>query len=169
MNKPYYFTFDHKKFFETYSSSLLTYGTGVLLLSNLMILMVYFMDLCRESMIDKPRGPYATLIVACESLIGRHLSIFDFVYLAIYQASALMMKKFKIQYIFFLLYLQLCKIFLARNTSDALASANVGLQWILSLQIFLVVLDFKFRSSDSTETTQDECTFSNEIVIIEVE
>lgn len=161
------FKLSYKPYFEKYCQDLLIYGTGSLLLCNLILFLMYFMDICRENMSLEPREPCTAVMIVIEAIIGRNLTVFDFFYLSMYQISALLTNKFRLRYIFFLVYLQICKIVLSGNTSERLSSANIGLQTILSLQLLLVILNLKFKPSTLNDISEDfnDCTCTDIAII----
>lgn len=128
-------------FFIRHADYLLIAGTGLLLFLNAMVLFMNFTELSNqifEGSNSIENGYVSTII---ESIIGRNLVVLDFVYLGMYQLSAILSCKFKLSYVLFLVYLQLAKIFLSSNLPDALISANIGIQIILTFQIFFIVLN----------------------------
>lgn len=150
MNTTIYF--DTKSFIRRNLSQVFSCSTLFLLSLNFLTLTFYFDDLTNEILISKSkrsRRQYVFVIV--ESIVGRHLTVFDFVYLIFQQASAIFYSKFTLSSVSFLVYLQLSKIILSANVHERLLGANIAIQANISLQLFIIIIQLILGKSKTSD------------------
>lgn len=135
------------KYLARYADFLLISGTGILLSLNILTSLAYYKELTNQFFQNSFSNDEESIVLIIKSIIGKNLTLFDFFYLAVYQFSAILRFQFRIRYILFLVYLQLCKIFLSADVSKNLIIANLGIQTILALQIFLIVFNLDLKRS----------------------
>lgn len=92
-----------------------------------------------------------------ESIVGRHLTVFDFIYLIFQQSNAVFYGKVTLNSVSFLFYLQICKILMNIHVHEKLQGANTGIQMIISMQIFLIFFKFILgKSNKLVDDTEEE-------------
>jgi hypothetical protein len=139
-----------------YADLILISGTGILLSLTILTSIYYFKELNNQvferSFITSDELTNSII----ELIIGKSLVVLDFVYVVIYQISGILACRFKISYILFLSYIQLCKIILSPYVPKNLTSANILLQAILATQMFLIILNFDLKKSHNQQADQTD-------------
>ena len=135
------FYFTTKAFLRKNNSEFLIISTALLLFLNVFILYYYFDDLTNDLLtrnVSITNRQYFFVVI--ESIVGKHLTVFDFIYLISQQAVAVFYSKFTLSSIAFLVYLQICKALMSVNVHEKLSVANMGIQTIISLQLFIIMV-----------------------------
>lgn len=139
-----------------YADLLLIAGTGILFSLNILTVIYYFKELNSQVFQITPPSGDEFITSFIELIIGKNLIVLDFFYVGIYQFSGILACRFKISYISFLVYIQLCKIILSPYVPKNLIAANIGLQVILALQMFMIILNFDLKKHLNLQDDQLE-------------
>ena len=91
-----------------------------------------------------------------ESVIGKNLTCYDFIYVLFQQFYGLIDGGFKAYNISFLVYMLICKIWLTGYVPKVFVFYNLGLQFIMILQIFLIIADYKRENETKIENQKIE-------------
>lgn len=144
------------KHISQYADLLLISGTGILFSLNIFTVIYYSKELNSQVFQINPPATASDVFITSfiELIIGKNLIVLDFFYVGIYQFSGILSCRFKISYISFLVYIQLCKIILSPCVPNNLIAASVGLQVILALQIFLIILNFDLKKHHNLQADQ---------------
>lgn len=142
------------KHISQHADLLLISGTGIMFSLNIFTVIYYFKELNSQVFQINPPASDELITSFIELIIGKNIMILDFFYVGIYQFSGILSCRFKISYITFLVYIQLCKIILSSCVPKNLIAASVGLQVILALQIFLIILNFYLKKHHNLQAEQ---------------
>ena len=144
-----------------YADLLLMSGTGILLSLNILTLLFHFKELNTQVFEKTSSTDDEFTASIIELIIGKNLVILDFVYVGIYQISGILACRFKLSYILFLVYIQLCKIILSPYVPENLTSASTGIQIILAIQMFLIILNLDHKKSHGQQAGQIDDFITN--------
>ena len=131
----------------------LFYGTIVLIsLNSLLFVSFGFHFYTDPHIVEIPTT--SRLFAIIESVIGKNLSCYDFIQVLIHQLYGLMDGKFKTYSISFFVYLLLCKIWLTGYVAKDFVNYNLGLQFIILLQIFLIIDDYHRKKRENEKANE---------------